>query len=75
MQTPTGMWLPYVDFHEGRGVSDQLLGETMTSLAQTGTNFLEYGRLSERTGEEDYLNNVHSILKKSHSRLPKHGGH
>jgi hypothetical protein len=58
------MWFPLVDFRTGRGVSQQLWGETSVSIAQAGSNFLEYGRLSELTRDEQYVNNVFPLISK-----------
>jgi hypothetical protein len=68
--SPTGMWLPMVDFRTARGISEQLWGDTTISLARAGTNFLEYGRLSEQLLDEQYVNNVFSFGSKAHCRRP-----
>ena len=39
-----------------------LLGETEISIAETGTNFLEYGRLAQLLGHVEYVNNVCVLL-------------
>ena len=52
------MWFPSVDFSTSRGISEELWGDARTSPAQAGTNFLEYGTLSELTRDVQYVNNV-----------------
>ena len=52
------MWLPRVDFRTGRGVQEDLWGDTAISPARAGTNILEYGRLSELSKDLQYLRNV-----------------
>lgn len=58
LDTPSGFWLPQINFSSENQVSDGIT----TSPAQTGTNILEYGRLSERTGDLQYLENVGSVF-------------
>ena len=69
------MWFPRVDFRAASGVSEQLWGETTNSLAGAGTNFLEYGRLSEITLDEQYVNNVLNLASEADNRPRQHGGH
>jgi len=52
------MWLPRVNFRTGRGVQEDLWGDTSISPARAGTNILEYGRLSELSKDLTYLRNV-----------------
>jgi hypothetical protein len=52
------MWFHFVDFRTSRGISEELWGDATASPAQAGSNFLEYGRLSELTRDEQYVNNV-----------------
>ena len=63
------MWFPHVDFQSESGVSEQLWGDATNSLAGAGTNFLEYGRLSELLVDEQYVNNVVSPRSETNSRL------
>jgi hypothetical protein len=58
LDSPMRMWYHNVDFSTSRGISEELWGDTFTSPAQAGTNFLEYGRLSELTRDVQYVNNV-----------------
>jgi Glycosyl hydrolase family 47 len=58
LSSPTNMWFPRVDFRTGRGVQEDLWGDTSISPARAGTNILEYGRLSELSGDLVYLRNV-----------------
>jgi hypothetical protein len=58
------MWLNNVDFFMSVGVPDDLCGGTTTSPAQTGSNILEYGRLSELSLNLEYLNNVVPLVAK-----------
>ena len=62
LDSPTRMWYPRIDFEAEKGVSTSLFGDTEISLAETGTNILEYGRLSEISQSEEYINNVHTYL-------------
>lgn len=45
-------------------MAEQLWGEISVSIAQAGSNFLEYGRLSELTRDEQYLNNVFQLTSR-----------
>ena len=74
LDSPTRMWFPRVDFQSSRGVSQQIWGETEILLAETGTNFLEYGRLSELCLDEQYVNNVYPSETALISRQRRPGG-
>jgi hypothetical protein len=63
------MWYPRVDFQSASGVSEELWGDATISLAGAGTNYLEYGRLSELLVDEQYVNNVFYLRSKADSRL------
>lgn len=52
------MWLPRVDFRTGKGVQEDLWGDTSVSPARAGSNILEYGRLSELSADLVYFRNV-----------------
>ena len=72
LNSPMKMWLPRVDFRTGRGVQEDLWGDTAISPARAGTNILEYGRLSELSRDLVYFRNVMSqrpqkTKKKPHS--------
>jgi hypothetical protein len=59
------MWFPFVDFASSQG--QPLIpqnGDITTSPAQTGSNILEYGRLSELAVDVQYINNVYPTLRK-----------
>jgi hypothetical protein len=58
LNSPMKMWLPRVDFSTGRGVEEDLWGDTAISPARAGTNILEYGRLSELSRDLVYFRNV-----------------
>jgi hypothetical protein len=58
LNSPMRMWLPRVDFRTGRGVEEDLWGDTAVSPARAGTNILEYGRLSELSSDLTYFRNV-----------------
>jgi hypothetical protein len=62
------MWFPQVDFQSATGVSGQLWGDAAISLAGGGTNFLEYGRLSELLLDEQYANNVFYLGSETHGK-------
>jgi hypothetical protein len=62
LDSPTGMWLPRVDFRTSRGIKEDLWGETTISPARAGSNILEYGRLTELSSNLVYFTNVRPPL-------------
>jgi Glycosyl hydrolase family 47 len=74
LDTPTGMWLPRVDFRTSRGVTEDLWAGTTISPARGGTNILEYGRLSELSRDLEYIKNVFPLYIGAHCRQRPHGG-
>lgn len=58
LDSPTRMWLPRVDFRTSRGIREDLWGDTSVTPARTGSNILEYGRLSELSLDVQYIRNV-----------------
>ena len=68
------MWFPRVDFQTASGISEKWWGDATVSPAGTGTNFLEYGRLSELSRDEKYVNNVFRVAIKADSRPRERGG-
>jgi hypothetical protein len=62
LDSPTRMWLPRVDFRTSRGIREDLWGDTSVTPARTGSNILEYGRLSELSLDTQYIRNVQPII-------------
>ena len=73
LESPTGMWFPNIDFFTSEGISN-VCDDTTTTPADTGSNILEYGRLSELSRDLQYVNNVAFVFNKTDGRQRLPGG-